>query len=205
MKQMVCEMCGGKKLVKQDGVFVCQNCQTKYSVEEAKKMIVEEAKQNNNTSISGILGAIVVVLVMALIIFVISNAGPEQVGDMTEKMVEKAVESTKANLKNYRVADIKYEFTGTASSVNLTLTNQDGGIEQYNNVKVPGFREFSVSIKRGMANYYHASLMAQNNGSRGDVTVTIYVNGKKFRTATSRGAYAIASADGAVEYKDVEE
>ena len=43
MKQLVCEMCGGTDLVKQDGVFICQNCGTKYSVEEAKKMMVEGA------------------------------------------------------------------------------------------------------------------------------------------------------------------
>jgi DNA-directed RNA polymerase subunit M/transcription elongation factor TFIIS len=36
-------MCGGSDLVKQDGVFVCQNCGTKYSVEEAKNMMVEGA------------------------------------------------------------------------------------------------------------------------------------------------------------------
>lgn len=41
MKQIVCEMCGGTDLLKQDGVFVCQSCGTKYSVEEAKKMMVE--------------------------------------------------------------------------------------------------------------------------------------------------------------------
>jgi len=41
MKQMICEMCGGKDLIKQDSVFVCQSCQAKYSVEEAKKMMVE--------------------------------------------------------------------------------------------------------------------------------------------------------------------
>lgn len=41
MKRLVCEMCGGSDLVKQDGVFVCQNCGTKYSVEEARKMMVE--------------------------------------------------------------------------------------------------------------------------------------------------------------------
>ena len=41
VKQLVCEMCGGTDLVKQDGVFVCQSCGTKYSVEEAKKMMVE--------------------------------------------------------------------------------------------------------------------------------------------------------------------
>ncbi len=41
MKQLVCEMCGSNDLVKQEGVFVCQNCGCKYSVEEAKKMMLE--------------------------------------------------------------------------------------------------------------------------------------------------------------------
>lgn len=41
MKQLICEMCGGTGLIKQDGVFVCQNCGTKYSIEEAKKMMIE--------------------------------------------------------------------------------------------------------------------------------------------------------------------
>ncbi len=41
MKQLTCEMCGGTDLIKQDGAFVCQNCGMKYSVEEAKKMMIE--------------------------------------------------------------------------------------------------------------------------------------------------------------------
>lgn len=41
MKQLVCEMCGSTELIKQDGVFVCQSCGCKYSVEEARKMMVE--------------------------------------------------------------------------------------------------------------------------------------------------------------------
>lgn len=41
MKQLTCEMCGSTELVKQDGYFVCQTCGTKYSVEEAKKMMIE--------------------------------------------------------------------------------------------------------------------------------------------------------------------
>lgn len=41
MKQLTCEMCGSTDLIKQDGVFVCQACGTKYSIEEAKKMMVE--------------------------------------------------------------------------------------------------------------------------------------------------------------------
>lgn len=41
MKPLTCEMCGSTNLIKQDGVFVCQSCGTKYSLEEAKKMMVE--------------------------------------------------------------------------------------------------------------------------------------------------------------------
>jgi DNA-binding beta-propeller fold protein YncE len=49
MKKLSCEMCGSIDLIKQDGVFVCQSCGAKYSVEEAKKMMVEcsaEASDN---------------------------------------------------------------------------------------------------------------------------------------------------------------
>lgn len=41
MKQLTCEMCGSTDLIKQDGVFVCQTCGCKYSIEEARKMMVE--------------------------------------------------------------------------------------------------------------------------------------------------------------------
>lgn len=41
MKALQCEMCGSQDLVKDGGVFVCQSCGTKYTVEEAKKMMIE--------------------------------------------------------------------------------------------------------------------------------------------------------------------
>ena len=41
MKKIVCEMCGSSDLIKEDGLYVCQSCGTKYSVEEAKKLMVE--------------------------------------------------------------------------------------------------------------------------------------------------------------------
>lgn len=41
MKAMVCEMCGSNNLVKQDGMYVCQHCGTKYSPDDAKKLLVE--------------------------------------------------------------------------------------------------------------------------------------------------------------------
>lgn len=41
MKQLICEMCGSADLIKDGGVFVCQSCGCKYSVEEAKRMMIE--------------------------------------------------------------------------------------------------------------------------------------------------------------------
>ena len=41
MKPLVCDMCGSSDLVKDGGVFVCQSCGCKYSVEEARRMMIE--------------------------------------------------------------------------------------------------------------------------------------------------------------------
>lgn len=41
MKALVCELCGGTEIVKEEGYFVCQSCGTKYTLEEAKKMMIE--------------------------------------------------------------------------------------------------------------------------------------------------------------------
>ena len=49
MKQLTCEICGSTDLLKQDGVFVCQTCGTKYSVEEAKKMMIEGTVRIDNS------------------------------------------------------------------------------------------------------------------------------------------------------------
>lgn len=50
MKRIVCEMCESTDFIKMDGLFVCQECGCKYSMEEAKKMMKEiddEANQQN--------------------------------------------------------------------------------------------------------------------------------------------------------------
>ena len=41
MKRLTCEMCGSTDLIKNGGAFECQVCGCKYSVEEAKKMMLE--------------------------------------------------------------------------------------------------------------------------------------------------------------------
>jgi molybdate transport system regulatory protein len=42
MQKIKCELCGSNNFVKQDGYFVCQDCKTKYTVKEARKMISED-------------------------------------------------------------------------------------------------------------------------------------------------------------------
>lgn len=39
MQAIKCELCGSSDIMKQDGFFQCQNCGTKYSLEEARKLI----------------------------------------------------------------------------------------------------------------------------------------------------------------------
>ena len=47
VKAIVCEMCGSNDVVKQGGVYVCQNCGTKYDPEDAKKLMVEVKVDNS--------------------------------------------------------------------------------------------------------------------------------------------------------------
>lgn len=51
MKAIVCELCGGNEFIKQDGMFVCQFCGTKYTVEEVKKLMVEGTVKIDNTDL----------------------------------------------------------------------------------------------------------------------------------------------------------
>ena len=49
MKELVCDMCGSNNIIKQDGLFVCQACNTKYSIEEARKMMFGETVEIEGT------------------------------------------------------------------------------------------------------------------------------------------------------------
>lgn len=49
MKALVCEMCGSPDLLKSDGMYICQSCGTRYTVEEAKKLMVEGKVQIDNS------------------------------------------------------------------------------------------------------------------------------------------------------------
>jgi hypothetical protein len=49
MKKITCEICGNNDLIKKDDVFVCEYCGTKYSLEEAKKMMIEGTVKIDNS------------------------------------------------------------------------------------------------------------------------------------------------------------
>lgn len=85
---------------------------------------------------------------------------------------------------------VKYEITGSASKVDVTLNNETGGTEQFTGVSVPHTYIFNDYTD------WFLYISAQNQGESGSVTVTIYVDGALFKTSTSSGAYVIASASG---------
>ena len=41
MKRLKCELCGSNDIIKKDDFYVCESCGTKYTVEEAKKLLVD--------------------------------------------------------------------------------------------------------------------------------------------------------------------
>ena len=51
MKKMICEICKTQKIKKENGVFVCQDCGTEYSLEEAKKLLKEVDENNQKIDI----------------------------------------------------------------------------------------------------------------------------------------------------------
>lgn len=49
MKSIVCEMCGSHDMIKTNDHYVCQSCGTKFTLEEARKLIVEGVVKIDNT------------------------------------------------------------------------------------------------------------------------------------------------------------
>ena len=86
--------------------------------------------------------------------------------------------------------DVEYKVTGSASSVDVTYTNKDGGTSQESNVSVPWTKSFSINCEEFLY------ISAQNQGSSGSVTTRINVDGEKFKQSSSNGAYVISSSSG---------
>ena len=122
MKALTCEMCGSTNLIKEDGVFVCQSCGTKYSVEEAKKMMIDGTVSIKGTVTVDSSGLVDNYLVMA------SNASQASNYAEAESYCNKIIE---INPKHSRAWLLK----GTAAGWQSTLANTrlDESYNCYNN------------------------------------------------------------------------
>jgi hypothetical protein len=83
--------------------------------------------------------------------------------------------------------DVEYPYAS------MTYQNATGGTEQANDADTPWSREFEC--KRGAFLY----ISAQNAHDRGKITVSVYVNDRLWKTSTSTGGYAIATASGRID------
>ena len=88
---------------------------------------------------------------------------------------------------------IYYKVLGDCGSADVTYEYQ-GSTQQESNI-YPG--DWVKSYKAEKGDFVYIS--AQNQNKAGTVTVEIYVDNKLFKTATSTGAYVIASASGSAE------
>ena len=87
------------------------------------------------------------------------------------------------------LVEVVYSVTGSAGSVSITQRNVGGGTEQYDS-SLPLSRSFW--IRPGSFLY----ISAQNNGDSGDVNCAITRSGRTVQTASSSGAYVIATCSG---------
>jgi hypothetical protein len=96
---------------------------------------------------------------------------------------------------------IVYFVEGTASAVSITVQNAEGNTEQASNRAVPLSGARGEGLRIGsMACGDFVYISAQNEGESGSVTCRIEADGEEIESATSEGAYVIASCSGTVPF-----
>lgn len=148
MKSIICEMCGSNDLIKQDGVYVCQHCGTKYSIEEAKKLMVEVQGAVNVANIGNIENYIVMAKSA-------SDAGNNA---EAEQYCNKAIE---INTQSYEAWLIKGKAAGWQSTVAKIRFSE--AINCFNNAIKYAPEDKIDEVKREAVNEVRALLKALNN------------------------------------------
>ena len=91
--------------------------------------------------------------------------------------------------------DVEYKVSGSGGSFDVTISNEDDGTSQFDNVSSGWTYSFSTTDSD-----HFLYVSAQNQNSNGSVTTKIYVDGKQKKTSTSNGAYVIASCSMSLGY-----
>lgn len=108
------------------------------------------------------------------------------------KKAARAGEGKKAAAPKGGLHVVVYEVSGTAKKADLTWSTPSG-IEQEGDAKVPWKKTLKAKDGTPM------SISGQNK-SGGTITCTITVDGKKVKTAKSKGLYQIASCNGLIGF-----
>jgi len=154
----------------------CKECENEVSSEAATcPKCGAPIKKKTSPVAWGCLTIILLFVGLAMIGSLISNNTPSR--------------SSSSNAPQQIDCYIGYFVEGSAGEVALTYQNEQGGTQQ-ENVRVPWQR--SLRMQRGSYLY----LSAQNQGSYGDLTVRITINGHEFKRSDARGGYTIATASG---------
>lgn len=118
MKALTCEMCGSTDLIKDGGVFVCQSCGTKYTVEEAKKMMVEGTVSVKGTVTVDNSGSIANYLTMA------ENAYAAGNKEEAEKYCNKIIEINPNHVKAWMLKGKAAGWQSTLAKIRIDETVQ---------------------------------------------------------------------------------
>lgn len=90
---------------------------------------------------------------------------------------------------------IRYEVTGTVTEVDVTMSDGDGDISQFNDVSLPWSTDFKAYCGTDKWSSLVVSISATNRTGNGSVTVTVYYKKhrddeyEKLKSNTSEGAY----------------
>ena len=101
MKQLTCEMCGSTDLAKENGFVVCQSCGMKYSVEEAKKLMIEGTVEVQGTVKVDKTSEVETLLKRAFMF--LEDKEWEKANEYGEKVLEIAPENAQAYLVKFMI------------------------------------------------------------------------------------------------------
>jgi hypothetical protein len=159
----------------QDEAIVCKHCGRDLPKDEKPEQPIEQPEEEPRKSNVSALIAIILIIIVAVI--ALNMVGGDDNGG--------GVRPTKTP----EIVFVVYKVTGTTNRASLTYQNAYGNTEQME-VDVP----WTKTLKMVRGEFVYVS--AQNENDSGTIKCEILVDGALTETASSSGAYVIASCSG---------